>query len=234
MELGFLLKKFLSAFLMPLSFSLLIFLLGLFYLYKKSYTKAKVCLSMSFVLILLFSNASFSNSILFPLEKQYKQVSFDEKAKYILLLGGDYEKRAYEALRLYYLNKGSKIITSGYEGRGKVPEALLNANKLISLGIPKEDIIMQTKPRDTKEEALNIKTIVKKERFFLVTSAYHMKRAMLLFEEEGLNVIAAPSNFLVKQHSSFFLPRASNLEKTEVSIHEYLGLLWQEVKKIIN
>lgn len=232
MELGFFIKKLLSAFLMPLSFSLILFLIGLIYLYIKSYSKAKIFLSLSFILTLLFTNSYVSNLILAPLENEYKKVDNNLRAKYIVLLGGDYEKRAYEVLRLYFLHQGSKIITSGYEGRKTIPEALINRDKLISLGIPSKDIIALVSPKDTQEEAKEIKKLLKDKKFFLVTSAYHMKRAMFLFNQVGLNPISAPSNYLIKNNKIISSPRASSLEKTEVALHEYLGLLFLKLKAL--
>ena len=88
MEFSFLLKKLISSFLMPLSFSLILFLIGLFFLFFNSYKKAKIFLSLSFILLILFSNSTFSNKLLEPLEKSYEKVSINEKAKYILLLVG--------------------------------------------------------------------------------------------------------------------------------------------------
>lgn len=234
MEYTFILKKILSAFLMPLSLGLILAFIGLIFLYFNSYKKAKIILSLSFLWIFFISYGPLSNKVLAPLENTYEKVSLDQKASYILLLGGDYESRAYEALRLYYLNKGSKIITSGYKGRGEISEAIINANKLISLGIPQSDILIQESPKDTKEEALSVKEIVKNEKFFLVTSAYHMKRAMRIFEKEGLNVIAAPTRFLVKNNYYLSVPMASSLNKTEVSFHEYLGLIWLDIKELLN
>ena len=234
MEFSFLLKKLISSFLMPLSFSLILFLIGLFFLFFNSYKKAKIFLSLSFILLILFSNSTFSNKLLEPLEKSYEKVSINEKAKYILLLGGDYEARVNEAIRLYYLNKGSKIITSGYKGNQIESEASINAKKLISFGIDSNDIIIQEKPKDTDEEAKEIKKIIKEEKLFLVTSSYHMKRAMKIFKQEGLNVIAAPTDYLIKKDHTFSIPRARYMRKTEVSMHEYLGILWINIKNLNN
>lgn len=227
----FILKKILSAFLMPLSVGLILFLIGLFYLYSKNHKKAKLYLSISFLWIFIIAYSPFSNKILQPLESIYPKIGNNISAKYILLLGGHFEGRAYEVLRLYNLIEGSKIITSGYPGGALHSEALKNANRLIELGIPKDDIFMQDEPKDTQEEAQSIKKIVGNEPFIMVTSAAHMPRAMTLFKKEGLNPMAAPANFLVKKHDSMSLPNGSNLIKTEIAFHEYIGSIWNKLKQ---
>jgi len=228
--MGFTLKKLLSSFLMPLSIGLLLFITGLVYLYINQYKKAKIYLSISFLWIFIISYAPFSNAILSPLESKYPTIEKTTTAKYILLLGGDFKGRAHEAIRLYYQIKGAKIITSGYPGSKTVSEALRSANKLIELGIPKEDILMQNEPRDTEEEAINIKNIVGDEQFVLITAAYHMPRAMELFKKHGLNPIVAPTDFLAKESKLTSFPSGMDLRKTEIAFHEYIGSLWNELK----
>jgi uncharacterized SAM-binding protein YcdF (DUF218 family) len=63
--------------------------------------------------------------------------------------------------------------------------------------------------------------------FLLVTSAYHMPRAMMLFRKEGLRPIAAPGDFNDRGEDSIWaLGTANQLEKTEKAWHEYIGLAW--------
>lgn len=232
--MGFTLKKVVSAFLMPLSIGLLIFAIGLWFLYTNSYKKAKIYLTVGFLWIFIISYSPFSNFFVSTIESKYPLIQSNVQAKYILLLGGDYEGRAYEAIRLYHHIPNSKIITSGYAGRSKVlPEAIENANRLIALGIPKKDILIQSEPKDTLEEAMYVKKIVKNEPFILVTSAYHMPRAMQLFQKVGLNPISAPTNFLVKKSLYASSPKSSELQKTEVTLHEYTGMLWNKIKELL-
>ena len=232
--MGFTLKKILSAFLMPLSIGLILFVIGLVYLYSKNHKKAKLYLSISFVWIFVVAYSPFSNAVLKPLETQYPKITKEISAKYILLLGGDFNARAYEVMRLYYSIEGSQIITSGYPGGQLTSEAVKGANKLIELGIPKTDILMQTKPKDTQEEAQFIREIVGDEQFIVVTTASHMPRAMELFRKEGLNPIPAPTYFLARKANALSLPNSSNLKKTEMAFHEYLGRAWNKLKEFKN
>ncbi len=225
------LKEIISSFLMPLPIGLMIFLIGLLYLYSKKYKIAKVLLGISFLWIFITAYSPFSNAILKPLETSYPVITKDISVKYILLLGGHYESRGSEAYRLYNLIDGSKIITSGYKGVYDYPEAIRSANKFIELGVPKEDILIQVEPINTEEEAIYTKKIVGVEPFILVTAAFHMPRAMKLFKKYGLNPIAAPTNFLRKSNKPMSLPNAKTLIKSEIAFHEYLGLVWNKLKE---
>lgn len=68
------------------------------------------------------------------------------------------------------------------------------------------------------------------QRIVLVTHAFHMPRARLLFEQAGLEVIPAPTAFF--SHPSFdwlltdFLPQAKALQISYYALHEWLGLAW--------
>ncbi|CAH0540733.1 ElyC/SanA/YdcF family protein [Vibrio marisflavi] len=235
--MGFILKKVISAFLMPFSIGLLLLFLGLWFLYRQSYKKAKVFLTVSFIWLFLIGYAPISNSLIEPLETAYPPLTLNSyahiDAKYILLLGGDFNGRAYEAIRLFHHLHGTKIITSGYAAPGlDIPEAILNANKLVSIGIPKKDILIQSKPRDTREEAQNIKRLIGNEPFILVTSAYHMPRAMSIFLKEGLHPIPAPTEVPMSGNSPQLLsvPNGDAISNTRKAFHEYLGLCWNMLK----
>ncbi len=232
MEFAFILKKIISSLIMPLSIGLILTLIGLLYLYKNSFKKAKIFLTIGFLWITIIAYVPFSNLLISPLETTYKKLkNIPKDIKYILLLGGDMENRAWELLRLHHNLPDAKIITSGYAGRGEMPEAIKTANILYNIGIPKSSIIIHSKPKDTKEEAIKIKQLLKDEKFILITSAYHMPRALALFKKEGLNPIAAPTDFKIKDSDkALSAPSGNNIKKTEIAWHEYIGTLWAKLR----
>ena len=231
MSFGFVLKKFISSLIMPLSLGLILTFIGLIYLYKNNIKKAKLFLTIGVVWIVIISSNVFSNLLLTPLESKYSNINnIPKDIKYILLLGGDFQNRGWEVLRLYNIIPNSKIITSGYEGSNKISEAIKSAKLLQTLGIPKKDIIIHSTPKDTKDEAMKIKQFLGKTKFILVTSAYHMPRALALFHKEGLSPIPSSTNFLVINNKILTIPTGSSLLKTEIAWHEYLGLLWAKLR----
>jgi uncharacterized SAM-binding protein YcdF (DUF218 family) len=231
MELGFLLKKLISIFIKPMSVALILLFIGLVLLYKDKIKLSKKALSLGFVVLLLFSYNPVSHTLLKSLENQYPKLEkLPANVEHILLLGGDLEKRGWELLRLYHQNKELKVITSGYEGKYDIPEAIRTANILIELGIPKKNIITHPKVKDTKEEAMKIKELLGDKPFVLVTAAYHMPRAMALFQKEGTNPVAAPASIEEKKMDFFSFPGVDSLYNTQIALHEYIGLLWAKLR----
>ena len=232
MELGvlFLAKKIVSFMLYPLSIAILLALAG-FALFKRHKRAAKILFVTSFVWIFLISSSFFSNWLLAGLESEYKPIKeLPKGVEYIVLLGGDSKRRAWEALRLYRLATNAKIITSGYSAKGQVPEAQKSAKLLESVGVAKEDILMQSDVKDTIEEAESLKRRLGEQPFFLVTSAYHMPRAMRIFRKFRLNAIAAPTDFNDPAEGGVIsLLSGRELDKTQKALHEYLGLLWLKI-----
>ena len=101
------------------------------------------------------------------------------------------------------------------------------------LGVNPEDIVLESRSRDTGQQAQFVRAIIHDDRCVLATSAVHMPRSMLLFEQQGLRPIPAPTEFgdwmRIENGPDQFFPRAVELSKVEAAFHEYLGLLWARV-----
>ncbi len=243
----FSLKKLLSIFLMPLSISLILFFIGLYFLFSKSYKKAKLFLSVSFLWLFLISYSPFSNALIKPLENEYKAyLDIDSSIEYVLVLGSGHITnkeisphsqlsssalmRLTEGIRIFKKLDNGKLIVSGYGGDDITPHAIISKEVAISMGIDEKDILTQEEAKDTYEEAQYVKKFVGDKTFILVTSAYHMPRAMKLFKENGLNPIAAPTDFLQEKELKILSsPNANNVRKTQLAMHEYIGTLWASI-----
>ncbi|MDD3008957.1 MAG: ElyC/SanA/YdcF family protein [Arcobacter sp.] len=239
----FVFKKIVSAFLLPIPIGLFLLFLSFIYLMFNSYKKAKVFLFLGLSWFVLLSFQPISNAILAPLENSHKALIETPKVNYILVLGSGHKSdenlsitsqvkmtainRLVEGIRHYKNLENAKLIVSGYSFSDKNSHAFMQEQLAISLGVKKEDIIRLDTTKDTKEEAVETKKIVGTEPLILVTSASHMKRSVLLFEKEGLKIIASPTNHMAYEddsYSSYF--SAKNLRKCEIAIHEYLGLVY--------
>jgi len=57
---------------------------------------------------------------------------------------------------------------------------------------------------------------------------------MALFRKQGMNPIAAPTDFESLSAESWtpsaFYPSAGGLRRAELAVHEYLGLAWAKVR----
>lgn len=217
---------------MPLTIGVVLGVLALWYLNRGNIKKAKRYLILSLIWFAFISSAPIANSLLAPLENQYKQLEkVPENIEYMLLLGGDKERRTWEALRLYQQAPHLKIITSGYSIYDKVSEAQKIENLLIDAGVKKENILMQEEAVDTKAEAFAIKKRIGNAPFLLLTSAYHMPRAMKIFQQAGTNPVAAPGDFTDRDQDGYnTIFRAEQVIKTQHAMHEYIGLLWLLLK----
>lgn len=76
-------------------------------------------------------------------------------------------------------------------------------------------------------------TSVYRQRIILVTSAFHMPRARMLFERQGLEVEPYQVDFRVSDLDRTtilsFIPRAEFLERSEAAIREWLGFLYYSI-----
>jgi uncharacterized SAM-binding protein YcdF (DUF218 family) len=246
MEILFFAKKIITFFVEPLGLILTLASIGLYFLYKSSYTKAKIFLSFSLLLLILLSYPPVGNFLIQQLESQYSKYDYkDDDIAYIHVLGsGHYEndkwplssqidnaslRRAIEGIIIYKkLNKqNAKLIFTGYTGfDNDIPNAEINASIARIAGIGKQNMLINGEPKDTKEEANFAKSILGDKVFILVTSASHMPRAMKLFKGVGLNPIAAPTDFRGKDKPLLSVPNISSFEKSRIAIHEYLGITW--------
>ena len=246
----FLLKKIVSAFLLPVPIGLFLLLIAFYFLITNSYKKAKVFLFLGLSWFILLSFQPIANAIINPLENSHKALLEIPKVEYVLVLGSGHNTdeslsitsqlrdvaivRLNEGIRIYNKIDNGKLIVSGYKGFDKNYHSYVSKKLAVELGIKKENIIKMDKPVDTRQEAIEAKKIVGTKPFILVTSASHMKRAILLFKKEGLNPIAAPTYHLgknKKNYSSIFA--SENLYKVKVAFHEYLGLIWSYLKGYI-
>ena len=233
--MAFFLKKLISIFLMPLSIGLILAFIGLYFLYKNRIKQAKIFLSLSFAWLVIVSYIPFSYMLIEPLEKSYPKL---EKpvvgVKHILLLGGNLEARGWEALRLYNKIDGAIVVTSGFEKYENVHGAKYSANFLREMGIKQEDIVEFNFTRDTQDEIVEMKKRFGDVPFYLVTSAFHMPRAMALCKKEGAKAIASPTAYKDSEHNTIFsLPSPRALWRTTVAWHEYIGLLYSKLRGYI-
>lgn len=251
------LSKLLPLFLYPLGLTSLFLLVGLIIAWKRP-ALALVPMGMSLLIILVASNAWVSSLLMQSLE--WQQISSEElpEAEAIILLGGSTRvptpprntveitesgDRVLYAAHLYKEGKAPLIIATG--GRitwlqNAPPEADSMKNLLIEIGVPESAIIEETQALNTYENALYTKKILEQrgiKQSLLVTSASHMPRSLRVFQKQGIDVIPAPTDFLVTQLDweqlqmspqatlLNLLPSAENLKQTTQALKEYLGLI---------
>lgn len=65
----------------------------------------------------------------------------------------------------------------------------------------------------------------------LVTDALHMPRSRQIFEQAGLEVTAAPTNYIAQGalHPADLIPNAGALRDSHYALHEWIGLFWYRI-----
>ena len=105
---------------------------------------------------------------------------------------------------------------------------------LLRQQVPRADIIIENRSLTTYENARNISSILPRgyyDLLIVVTSAYHMPRALLDFHRFDLAPLPVVSNTLVANCG--WLPRFRNLENAETALHEIIGIAQFHVYRAI-
>jgi len=128
----------------------------------------------------------------------------------------------------------SVIVSGGNPQRHPATEADTYLPYLLREQVPRSDIVLENRSRTTYENARNVSAIVGQSRYdslILVTSAYHMPRAMLDFQHFGL--FPQPLISSSRRAHLGLLPRYSNLVNAEIALHELIGIAQYHVYSAI-
>lgn len=188
-----------------------------------------------------------------PLENRFERVDLErggDRIAGIIVLGGSEDNRAIGAPELAALNEaaeryteavalarrlpGARVVFTGGSAtltRAERPEAEVAAKLFEGLGVAKDRVTFESQSRDTFENALLTARIVKpspRDRWLLVTSAWHMPRAMGCFRQAGFAVEPWPVDYrtprrfeLTRLHTSI----PEGLKRIDFVMREYIGLV---------
>ncbi len=147
---------------------------------------------------------------------------------------GGLERLRY-AVHLHKLT-GLPLVVSGGSPFGEpVPEAVLMKESLVN-DFQISAVWVEDQSRNSAENAFFTKALLEKRgihHIYLVTHAWHMPRAVRIYEQTGLTVTPAPSMFATSRGNRGvldWLPAAGALEDTCMALHEKLGMLWYQLR----
>lgn len=171
-----------------------------------------------------------------------------ERIDGVLMLGGAFHAKLAEARGEVALNDGAERLFafmelarrypearlaftggSGQLAPGRLTEAELLVRALAQAGFADARLVLEDRSRTTWENALLLREVVRPqpgERWLLVTSAWHMPRAVGSFRAAGWEVIAWPVDYRTFPGAAF-RPRfdlAGGLEAFEIAAREWIGL----------
>ena len=146
--------------------------------------------------------------------------------------------RFFAGLEILRQGKAKNIIFTG----GKMPwsnaraEGEVLREVALIMGVSGEKIKLSGYASNTAEEALVVARLMNENKFtsaILVTSSFHMPRAMQLFNKAGINVEAYSTDFRVSGTSVDwldYLPSADGFRDTSNGIREYIGRVYYQLK----
>ncbi|MEO0949214.1 MAG: YdcF family protein, partial [Cyanobacteria bacterium J06641_5] len=249
----FALSKILPLLVYPIGLACLALLVGFILAWRRS-RWTPLPIALAFTVLLLASNAAVSDTLVRSLEWQYLPPEPVPEADAIVLLGGLTERgqpprpgvelneegdRALYAAELYLAGKAPVLLVSGGHWDYLPPPEAEDVMKiLLKLGVPPAGIVLEPRSVNTYENAIFSKEILNRlgsKRILLVTSAMHMPRSMAIFRKQGIEAIAAPTDYQVATdvlgpkpayiHITRLLPEARYLARTTRALKEYIGLV---------
>ncbi|MGQ0671736.1 MAG: YdcF family protein [Hyphomicrobium sp.] len=192
------------------------------------------------------------NVLILPLEQRFATVappSADDRVDGIIILGGfedgwvsagrgaltinEAGERLTESVRLARMFPTATIVFSG--GVGSLLRQGADATGpvgryLVEMGVAAERIVLEGRSRNTQENAVFTAALVKPtagQRWLLVTSAYHMPRAVGVFRRAGMTVVPCPVDYRTRgpeDRTRLFDSVPAGLMRLDLAVKEWVGL----------
>jgi uncharacterized SAM-binding protein YcdF (DUF218 family) len=231
---------------------LLILLVGGVVLLRSRYRKTgERLLVVSATLLVIGGLLPLSAWLILPLEDRFPRADLSgQRIDGIVVLGGMESARVSIGRNAHAINESAERLTETVALSHQFPDAkivftgasigMLTASTagadaaksaLRDLGIEETKLVLEKKARNTWENALYTKALAQPkpgERWLLITSAWHMPRAMGAFRKAGFDVEAWPVDYRTAGWSDVFLPfdaPSEGLRRLDVVMREWVGLI---------
>lgn len=247
----FFLSKTVGIILMPTNFLIGIGLVGALLLVTRFAWLGRKLMIVAVVLLAICGFSPLGSWLLYPLEARFPPWDARQGAPDgIIVLGGSIDTdlsaahggavvrtaadRVIAAAALAHQYPNARILFTGGSANlisNDTREADYVAALFESLGVARARLMMERRSRNTQENAEFSKVMVapkRGERWLLVTSAFHMPRSVGLFRKAGFNVEPYPVDWRVGEGGdllTFSAMANEGLARTEVALHEWLGLV---------
>lgn len=233
----------------PLSLVALLLVLGLGLSWLRRRWPARLAIGVALLLLLLCCFTTFGYLLITPLENRFARPDEPVRIDGIVVLGGGMDgevntrrggwelnrsgDRMVEGVRLALRHPDAKVLFAGGASilaPGQESEALAARRMLIDFGIAPERIVLDEKSLNTEENARFAKELAGDtagQTWLLVTSAFHMPRAVGLFRSVDFPVVPWPADYLASGAEGLrFKPDQSteNLAVTTIALKEWIGL----------
>ena len=192
----------------------------------------------------------FANLMAVALEGRFVRPTLPDHVDGIITLGGGLEfriahernvteqanaaDRLYETVLLAKKFPDAKVVYTGstnmIDGR-RYSSGDIAKQYLTSLGVEESRIILEEDARNTFSNVVRSKALLnpkQDEVWVVVTSAYHMPRAIGVFRTQNWKVLPWPSDYQTHGNSAaydFSYDAFSNVETLKLALHEWVGLI---------
>lgn len=237
----FVLSKLLLFLILPLYWVMILVLLGIFIKNKRNRKRLFIAAGVVFYL--------FSIPLLLNLFENLWDIRTPvnhKKYSCVIVLGGfsgsggedgghftEASDRFIQGVKLMNTKQVSHILITGGSGMlipGSFKEAPYVKTQLRKFNIPDSLMLIESNSKNTLENARFTKAILERAHlqppYLLVTSAFHMRRSLMIFKHAGLQVDPYPCNFISFDPQfavGALCPDADVLHKWELYIKELVG-----------
>lgn len=247
----FVLSKTLGVMALPQNFLIGLAVLGALLLLTRFFRLGRALVLLSALMLAVCGFGPVGNLLLYPLESRFPAWTPTQAAPDgIIVLGASIDvdlsaahdrpvvttasdriiataalARKYPSARVVFTGGNPNLIS------GEAKEADFAARLFESLGIDKSRLIVESRARNTYENAVFTKAMIDPkpgERWLLVTSAFHMPRSIGLFRKVGFAVEPYPVDWRVgtgRDAFSFTDIAEDGLSRTNLGVREWLGLI---------
>jgi len=249
----FILSKLFSFLFSPLSWVLIFLLAGLFV--KRTDLKRRLLIT-GIAMLIFFSNPLIRQLAFGVWEPPFTKEENLKTFEVAVILGGAMRyynsetdrpvygpsvERLMQVVNLYFKGKVRKILISGGSGLltlQEPKEAPVLMKEMVNMGVKPEDILLESKSRNTYENAVFTSSMLREMNFkgelLLITSAYHMPRSLACFHKAGINAVPFPvdsyAGRITWTPGRLIIPDSENLTNWDMLIHEWVGCMVYKIR----
>ncbi len=217
------------------------------FLWPRKPKVARALIVLTTLSLYLLSISPVAKLLLSPLEKPYQGMPKGKGDVIVVLGGGAYAhckgeiclscsstKRIVRAYLLWKRTPLPVIVSGGRLRKFHRSEAEIMEEALKALGV--KEVIREESSINTRQEAEEVGKIMREHgwsRAYLVTSAFHMRRAVFSFTARGIKVLPVATDFRASSQAFPLLPSTKALDDSFIALHEYAGLFYYWLRKIL-
>lgn len=205
---------------------------------------ALIALVSAGVLLVVFSCGKTATLLLSPLEYAYPRVPDQAAPVRAIVVLAAYAANDQEmslgdrpnSASLYRVVEGALLWQRCQDCvvvvTGSSPTTNVLADLLVSLGVPRARVQLDSDAANTSESAINMRRLLGDTPFYLVTSAGHMPRSMAVFAAAGMQPLAAPTDHRLPRSvaQAEWSLTAFHLECSDLAVHERFGMWWYRLR----